>query len=119
MQKKILLSAIALLVIVTVCFAQDLISGHWVGKIMDTYEIAYDFKTNGNKLTGTVTGGTQDGKPQPISNGVIKGDSLFFKMPSQTGQDFAVKGCVKGDSLNIAFNAMGTDINAVLKRIGK
>lgn len=110
------MSAAMVLLLVTVCLAQDLISGHWVGKVMNTYDLIYDFKADGTKLIGTVTGARQDGKPSPITDGVIKGDSLFFKMPSQMGVDFAVKGKVKGDTLSIAFTAMGTDIDTKLVR---
>lgn len=116
MLKKISLSTGLLTLIFTVCIAQELISGHWTGKIMNTYDIIYDFKADGNKLTGTITGGRQDGKPEPISDGVIKGDSVFFNMPSQMGSDLYVKGKVKGDTLSINFNAMGTDINTKLVR---
>lgn len=116
MLKKTLLSTAVILLMVTLCFAADLISGHWLGKIMGAYDIILDLKTDGNKLTGTVSGGTADGKPKPISDGMVKGDSIFFKMPSQTGDPFDVKGKVKADSLSIYFNAMGVDINTTLKK---
>lgn len=116
MLKKTSLSTGALMLIVTTCLAQDLISGHWAGKIMNTYDIIYDFRGDGNKLTGTVTGGRQDGKSEPISDGIIKGDSVFFNMPAQTGGNYYVRGKLKGDTLSIVFDAMGNDIGTKLVR---
>jgi hypothetical protein len=77
MLKKTLLSVVMVLVIVTVCLADDLLSGHWAGKIMDQYDIAYDLKADGAVLTGTVTG--PDGDSAAITDGLIKADSIFFK----------------------------------------
>ncbi|EHQ29634.1 hypothetical protein [Mucilaginibacter paludis] len=77
MTKKFLLSAILILAIVTVCFAAD-ITGHWTGRIADQFDISYDFKVDGEKLTGGTTG--PDGSVIPIKDGVIKGDSLSFSI---------------------------------------
>lgn len=118
LKKSFLFAAMALL-IVTVSIAQDIISGHWVGKVMDTYDLVYDLKAEGNKLSGTVNGATLDGKPAPITDGVIKGDSVFFKTPSQSGEILFVKGKVKDDVLSIAFTAMGFDVAADLKKTAK
>jgi hypothetical protein len=117
MLKKIFVSVATVLLFVTVCFAQDLITGHWAGRIMDAFDLAYDFKADGTKLTGTVLG--SDGEPSPISNGVIKGDSIFFKMPVQSGDLVDVKGKVKGGVLSIAFTASGYDITCDLKKSTK
>ena len=106
-----------MLLFVTICFAEDLITGHWAGKIMEQYDIAYDFKADGTKLTGTVTG--SEGKPSPISDGVIKADSIFFKMPSQSGDLIPVKGKIKADVLSIAFTTSGFDITCDLKKAPK
>ena len=117
MLKRTFISVAIVLLFVTVCLAEDLITGHWAGKIMETYDIAYDFKADGAKLTGTVAG--TDGKQSPISDGVIKADSIFFKMPGQTGDLIAVKGKVKGDVLSIAFTASGIDLTCELKKSPK
>jgi len=117
MLKRTFISVATVLLFVTVCFAQDLITGHWAGRIMDAFDLAYDFKADGTKLTGTVSG--SDGKPSPISDGVIKGDSIFFKMPSQSGDLLDVKGKVKGDVLSIAFTASGFDVTCDLKKSPK
>ena len=77
MTRKILLSAVLILAIVTICFAAD-ITGHWTGRIADQFDIAYDFKVDGEKLTGGTTG--PDGAVIPIKDGMIKGDSLSFSI---------------------------------------
>ncbi|MGZ3755877.1 MAG: hypothetical protein ACXVAY_06470 [Mucilaginibacter sp.] len=77
MTKKFLLSAVLVLAIVTICFAAD-ITGHWTGRIADQFDISYDFKVDGEKLTGGTTG--PDGSVIPIKDGVIKGDSLSFSI---------------------------------------
>jgi len=117
MLKRTFFSVIIVLLFVTICFAQDLITGHWSGKVMDMYDLAFDFKADGTKLTGTMT--ATDGKPSPISDGVIKADSVFFKIISHTGDLVPVKGKVKGDVLSIAFTTSGTDITCDLKKSPK
>jgi hypothetical protein len=117
MLKKTLISAAMVLLLVTVCLAEDLLTGHWAGKIMDTYDVAFDFKADGAKLDGSVTG--PDGKAAPISDGHIKADSIFFKMPSQTGDLLDVKGKLNGEVLSIAFSVGSTDITCDLKKVAK
>lgn len=116
MKKSILLSFICVLTIISICYAEDLISGHWVGKVMDTYDIVYNFKAEGTKLTGTFSDGKPNNTPQPITDGVTKGDSVFFKMNNPQAGEMDVKGMVKKDTLWISFNAMGMDINAKLTK---
>jgi hypothetical protein len=114
MLKKTLISMAMVLLFVTVCLADDLLSGHWTGKIMDQYDVAFDFKADAAKLTGNVTG--PDGTSNPISDGVIKADSIFFKMPGQSGDKLDVKGKLKGEVLSISFNVSGMDIACDLKK---
>jgi hypothetical protein len=117
MLKKTLIPVAMVLLLTAFCLADNLLTGHWAGKIMDQYDIAYDFKADSTTFTGTVTG--PDGTSNPISNGVIKTDSIFFKMPSQTGELIPVKGKLKGDVLSIAFTAQGFDITCDLKKTAK
>jgi len=114
MLKKTLISMAMVLLFVTVCLADDLLSGHWAGKIMDQYDVAFDFKADAAKLTGNVTG--PDGQTAPISDGVIKADSIFFKMAGQTGEKLDIKGRLKGDVLSISFSVNGMDIACDLKK---
>jgi len=77
------------------------------------FPITYDFKTDGTKLTGTLTSsiGTF-----PIVDGVIKGDSLYFTADMKNmqiknkGKYFAT-----GDSISLRVGNKGTHTN--LKRV--
>ena len=118
MLKKTLIPVAMVLLLAAFRLADNPLTGHWAGKIMDQYDIAYDFKADSTTFTGTVTG--PEGNSSPISNGVIKVDSIFFKMPSQTGGDaIPVKGKLKGDVLSIAFTTQGFDITCDLKKTVK
>ena len=55
MKKKILSLALFTMLSTSLAFAQDNITGHWTGKLMDQYNITYDFKADGNMLTGKDT----------------------------------------------------------------
>lgn len=90
--------------VVTICYAAD-ITGHWTGKIMDQYDIAYDFKVDGDKLTGGTTG--PDGAAIPIKNGVIKGDSLSFSI-NLMDNDMKIGGKIKDDNtISLTMPGMG------------
>src|SRR5215475_9250925 len=79
----------ALLVFTTAAFAADL-TGKWSGTITDpggiTHELTFDLKSEGNKLTGTVTGGPPNGEKQRIVNGKVDGDQLSFEIKTQGPQ---------------------------------
>jgi len=112
MSKKILLTALSVLVIVSICFAAD-ITGHWTGRINDQFDVAYDFKVDGNKLTGTSTG--PDGNVIAIKDGLIKGDSLSFTLPIMDN-DVPIKGLVKGDKMNLSMSFNGNPMSFELKK---
>ena len=113
MKKKFLLSIFFTLSI-SFLFAQDNeITGHWTGKIMDQYNITYDFITQGDSLTGKDT--HYDGTVSDISNGKVMGDSISFRVPIQ-GQMTAVTGKLKDETLTIYLSVQGYDLNADLKK---
>ena len=100
------------MVIVSICFAAD-ITGHWTGRINDQFDVAYDFKVDGNKLTGTSTG--PDGNVIAIKDGLIKGDSLSFTLPIMDN-DVPIKGLVKGDKMNLSMSFNGNPMSFELKK---
>ena len=112
MTKKFLLSALLLLAIVTFCFAAD-ITGHWVGKINDQFDVAYDFKVDGTTLTGSTKG--PDGNVIEIKNGVIKGDSVSFTLPIMDNV-VPIKGVVKGDVMSLSMSFNGNAMPFELKK---
>ena len=112
MKKKILFFALGIVASISVAFAQD-ITGHWTGKVMDQYNVAYDFKVQGNTLTGKDT--HPDGTVSDISNGKINADTLSFDVPVQ-GAMTHVTGKVNGDTITLNFSVQGNDLSLDLKK---
>lgn len=67
-------------------------------------ELTYNFKGDGDTLTGTVTGGP--GQWIPIKDGKIDGDKLSFKVDVDSQgmkMKFNYKGVLKGDEIKLSF----------------
>jgi len=113
MKKKFLLSAFFTLSI-SFLFAQNNdITGHWTGKVMDQYNITYDFVAQGDSLTGKDT--HYDGSVSDISNGKVMGDSISFNVPIQ-GEMTPITGKLKDGVLTIHLSVQGNDLSADLKK---
>lgn len=73
------LSVCALLALLTLSCSAGGINGKWTaqlpGRDGQTRETTFNFKAEGNKLTGTVSGRQGD---TPISDGEINGDDISF-----------------------------------------
>ena len=113
MKKKILFFAFGIIASISVACAQEDITGHWTGKVMDQYNIAYDFKVQGTTLTGKDT--HPDGSVSDISNGKINGDTLSFDVPIQ-GETTHITGKVNGDTITLNFSVQGNDVSLNLKK---
>lgn len=70
----------------------------------------FTFKTDGEKLTGTVAG-TQD--ETPIQNGTVRGDEISFTAERPFGK-FTYKGKISGSEikLKVEFNEQSFEITA-------
>jgi hypothetical protein len=114
MIKKLLTTIALVIVFITACFAAD-ITGKWTGKIMDQYDIAYDFKVDGEKLTGSTTG--PEGNVINIENGVIKGDDLSFSIKFMDNT-LKITGKVKDDTITLTLPGMngGEPMSVILKK---
>lgn len=112
MKKKITLLALCIILFVSVGAAQD-VTGHWTGKVMDQYNITYDFKVEGDSLTGKDT--HYDGTVSDISNGKLNTGSISYDVPIQ-GVMTHVTGKLNGDVLTISFSVQGYDLTADLKK---
>lgn len=112
MKKIISFFALFTVLSISTAFTQD-ITGHWKGRVMDQYDINYDFKSNGNILTGKDT--HYDGTVDSISNGKINADSISFDVPIQ-GQMTHVTGKLTENGLTIKFAVQGYDLTADLKK---
>lgn len=112
MKKKIASFVFYTLIATSVACAQD-VTGHWTGKVMDQYDVAYDFKVQGEILTGKDT--HPDGSVSDISNGKINADTLSFDVPIQGGMTH-VTGKVKGDTITLSFSIQGNELTLDLKK---
>jgi len=113
MTKKLLLSAFLSLSISYLFAQSNEITGHWTGKVMNQYDVTYDFVAQRDSLTGKDT--HYDGSVSDISNGKVMGDSISFSVPIQ-GQTTPVTGRLKDGVLTIYLTVQGYDISADLKK---
>ncbi len=96
------------LIITLSSFVTD-ITGHWTGKINDQFDVAYDFKQEGETLTGSTKG--PDGNEVKISDGTIKGDDIAFSMPMM-GDVMKVTGKVKdANTITLTFKGPQGDMS--------
>jgi len=102
----------------TVFYAAD-ITGKWTGKNDYGSDWAFNFKLEGNKLTGTMM--SAEGKDLPLNDGKLDGDALSFSVDSEwQGQPIklVMTGKVAGEQIQLrietADGSWGTD--TVLKR---
>ncbi len=112
MKRKIIILAVCAIISVSYVSAQD-ITGHWTGKILDQYNIAYDFQVHGDTLTGKDT--HPDGSVSDISNGKINADTLSFDVPIQ-GTLTHVTGKLHDGIITLSFSAQGYDLTADLRK---
>ena len=113
MKHRILfLSACLVLAAVSVAWASDL-NGKWVAQVQgqngQTRETTFNFKVEGSKLTGTVSGRQGD---NPISDGTIKGDDVSFTVIANFNGNQVkslYKGKVSGDEIKLTRTREGGD----------
>lgn len=80
-------------------FAAD-VTGAWSGEFKgpdgNGFQITFNFKQDGAKLTGTVTG--PQGDPLEITDGKVDGDKLTFNV-AFNGMTINHDGVIKGDEI--------------------
>jgi len=119
MRRKILITT-ALFVSFGAAFAYFAgIDGKWTAMLKgpdgNEFPLTYSFKTDGNTITGTLTSAIGN---SPISDGVMKGDSIWFTANAGTmqiknrGRYYA-----KGDSISLRVGKLST--HTTLKRADK
>ncbi len=115
--KRKLFTTAALLFCFAVCFAMvaDL-TGKWTGTIKtpdgSELPVTYNFKADGNKLTGTAE------SPQgtvPIDDGKIDGDKFTFKV-NVGGTDYPHTGKMYADSCGMDLDFGGSSVHFTIKR---
>ncbi len=112
MKARLSLLVAGLSVFATVAQAAD-VTGKWVAQVLgrggETRETTFNFKVDGEHLTGTMSGRQGD---VALSDGKIKGDELSFNVAmSFQGNDvkFAYKGKVSGDEIQFTRQREGSD----------
>ena len=117
-----IISCLALLT--ALAFAAD-ISGKWTGDMPgrggDTTPTTFNFKADGDKLTGTMTGPQGD---VPLQEGKVNGDQVSFSTTLDFGGNsvkILYKGTVSGDQIKMTREREGGNGQArefTIKRSG-
>ncbi len=110
--RVVILSALLVLAGITMVWAAN-VDGKWVAQVPgqggQTREVTFNFKADGAKLTGTVSGRQGD---TPISDGTIKGDDISFTQSFEM-QGNSIKltyaGKVSGDEIKMTRKREGSD----------
>ena len=110
--RVVILSAVMVLAAITLGLAAG-VDGKWVAQVPgqggQTREVTFNFKAEGAKLTGTVSGRQGD---TPISDGTIKGDDISFTQSFEM-QGNSIKltytGKVSGDEIKMTRKREGSD----------
>ena len=89
------------------------ITGKWTAQVPGREgalrETTFNFKVDGDKLTGTVSGRQND---NPISDGKVKGDEISFTVKMSFGGNDVVlnyKGKVAGEEIKFSRTREGAD----------
>ncbi len=93
-------------------FAASDMTGKWTTTDMkspdgSTFTLTFDFKQDGTKLTGTVTG--PQGDPLAIDNGKVDGDKFSFTV-SFNGMTITHDGTINGDEIRMSTKTTGGDM---------
>ncbi|HWZ36189.1 MAG TPA: hypothetical protein VNW51_08530 [Mucilaginibacter sp.] len=118
MKTRIVTTALLVFCSFIACFAAiNGLNGKWTGSIKITQEdqlsLVYNFKVDGDKLSGTVL--SPDGNNLPIADGVLQGNEFAFTVKAgkyiinHTGKYY-------GDSVVVAADLDGKTFKATLKR---
>jgi hypothetical protein len=110
--RVVFLTAILVLAASALAWAAN-VDGKWVAQVAgqggQTREVTFNFKAEGGKLTGTVSGRQGD---TPISDGTVKGDDISFTQTFEA-QGNTIKviytGKVSGDEIKMTRKREGGD----------
>lgn len=110
MRKTLAVCAVLLAVLAGAAVAAD-ITGNWTGSMSmgdNQFTLTYNFKQDGEKLTGTVTG--PQGNPLTLNDGKVQGDKLTFFI-SFEGPNGTMKivneGTIKGEEITLTTKMEG------------
>jgi hypothetical protein len=93
------------------------VTGKWTGQMAGPdggggFEIAFTFKQDGAKLTGTVQG--PQGDPIEITDGKVDGDKVSFvvKIEANGGMKITQTGTISDDEIKLSTKVEGGDFPA-------
>jgi hypothetical protein len=112
--RVVILSAILVLAAATLALAAN-VDGKWVAQVPgqggNTREVTFNFKAEGDKLTGTMSG--RPGQPDvQITDGTVKGDDISFTQTVNAQGNtikLVYKGKVSGDEIKFTRTVEGMD----------
>ena len=96
------------------------VDGKWAGTVMTPggdLMVAYDFKSDGAKLTGTTT--SPDGATVPIKDGKIDGNKITFSVSLDLGGmvlDLAYTGVVTPEEIKLTLDFAGMPFEYSVKK---
>jgi hypothetical protein len=120
MGSKLKVLLLGLLLIAAPAFAAG-VDGDWSGSFdagQGPIMIAFSFKADGAKLTGTTTG--PDGSKIAIKDGKIDGANISFAVDFDAGgtaMTFKYTGVVSADSIALASDFQGMPFNITVKKV--
>jgi hypothetical protein len=113
MKSRVILLAITLTIVVAALVWAADVSGKWTAQVPgrggQTRETTFNFKVDGEKLTGTISGMQGD---IPISDGKVKGDEISFIVTMSFGGNdikMTYKGKVSGDEIKFTRTREGSE----------
>src|ERR1700754_2879246 len=114
MRKRLLLPILLILLTFSICLAAD-VDGKWTGLIAGQYEFNIKVKAEGEVLTGVAyVTGTPEMK---ITDGVIKGNEISFKINSPQYGEIPYTGKLDGDKMTLTMNVGGNILDTEMARV--
>ena len=119
MAKRMCALVFGLILLTSSVFAAD-VDGKWTGTLTTPggdVPIAFVFKADGDRLTGTMTG--MDGMLLPLANGKIEGDKISYSVSIDFGGmmvDLLYKGVVTASEIKLEMSVLDMPFQVVVKK---
>jgi hypothetical protein len=117
--KHILALVVGFMLLAVPAFAAG-VDGTWSGMLdtpMGPVPITFEFKAEGDKLTGTMLG--MDGTKIPLANGKVEGDKISYSVNIDAGGmplELICKGVLAGAEIKIDMEVFGMPFSMVVKK---